>query len=65
MASKRSKGRAEAKGSVAASTDFGEAVSAAAKHGDTAHKLYKQLKKRMATAQLVLEADRLVSPQRC
>ena len=62
MASKGSKGRAKAKASVAASADDGGQASAAAKQ-DTAHKLYKQLKKRIAVAQLVPEADRLVSPQ--
>ena len=63
MASKGSKGRAKAKGSVAASADSGGAASAAGKQDDIAHKLYKQLKKRMAVAQMVPEADKLVSPQ--
>ena len=58
MASKGSKGRAKAKGSVAASADLG--APAAAKQEDIAHKLYKQLKKRMAIAQMVPEADKLV-----
>ena len=60
MTSQRSKGRAKAKGCVA---DSGGAASIAAKQDDTLQKLYKQLKKRMAVAQLVPEADKLVSPQ--
>ena len=59
MASNGSKGRS--KGSEAASADPGGQASAAAKPEDTAHKLYKQLKKPMAIAQMVPEADKLVS----
>ena len=60
MTSQRSKGKAKARGCVAASADSGGAASVAAKQDDTLHKLYK---KRMAVAQLVPEADKLVSPQ--
>ena len=65
MASKGSKGSAKAKGSVAASADLGGEGPAAAKQKDIAHKVYKQLRKGMAVAQMVPEADKLVSPQRC